>query len=301
VNILHLDHGREMRGGQLQVIRLLRGLRERGHGVVLLARKGSPLLETAQRERFNADVLSIEALRGLSKTADLVHAHDARSHLFAALLSRKPLVVSRRVVFPVGRGLWSRWKYGRANAFGAVSLAAAEELKKAGVADSKISVIYDGVPLLPESWDKAGPVVIPRFADKRKGSQLALEAVRRASAPELLSRNIQEDLRGASLLVYITESEGLGSAALLAMSAGVPVVASDVGGLKEFVLNGETGVRVQNKVDAIAEAIRAVRENPEFAAKLGTQARAMMTAKFTLERMVTETLELYERVLIATR
>jgi glycosyltransferase involved in cell wall biosynthesis len=204
------------------------------------------------------------------------------------------------VVFPVGRGLWSRWKYGRANAFAAVSFAVAEELKKAGVAESKIRVIYDGVPLLPESWDPAGPVLIPRSADKRKGNDLALEAVRRAGAPELLSRNIQEDLRGAGLLVYITESEGLGSAALLAMSAGVPVVASDVGGLKEFVLNGETGVRVRNQVDAIAEAIRALRDRPEDAGKLGAQARKMVTAKFTVDRMVTETLDLYERVLSAS-
>jgi glycosyltransferase involved in cell wall biosynthesis len=301
VNILHLDHGREMRGGQLQVIRLMRGLRERGHGVVLLARKASPLLETALRERFNADALSIEALRALSAKADLVHAHDARSHLFAALLSRKPLVVSRRVVFPVGRGLWSRWKYGRADAFAAVSRAVAEELKKAGVAESKMKVIYDGVPLLPESWNPQGPVVIPRSADKRKGSELALEAVRRAGAPELLSRNIQEDLRGAGLLVYITESEGLGSAALLAMSAGVPVLSSDVGGLKEFVRNGETGARVENEVGAIAEAIRALRDRPQYARKLGTQARAMVTAKFTVERMVTETLDLYEGVLSAAR
>jgi glycosyltransferase involved in cell wall biosynthesis len=301
MNILHLDHGREIRGGQLQVIRLMRGLRERGHGVVLLARKASPLLETALRERFNADVLSIEALRGLSANADVVHAHDARSHLFAALLSRKPLVVSRRVIFPVGRDPWSRWKYGRPNAFAAVSFAVAEELKKAGVPESKINVIYDGVPLLPASWNPEGPVVIPRFADKRKGSELALQAARRAGAPELLSRNIQEDLRGAALLVYITESEGLGSAALLAMSAGVPVIASDVGGLKEFVRNGETGVRVENEVGAIAEAIRTLRERPEDARKLGAQARAMVTAHFTTERMVTETLDLYERVLSASR
>jgi hypothetical protein len=300
MNILHLDHGREMRGGQLQVIRLMRGLRDRGHGVVLLARKSSPLLETALRERFNADVLSIETLRGMSPKANLIHAHDARSHLFAALFSRRPLVVSRRVVFPVGRGLWSRWKYGRANAFAAVSLAVAEELKKASLPEAKIHVIYDGVPLLPASWDPQGPVVIPRFADKRKGSEMALEAAQFSGSPVLLSRNIQEDLRGASLLVYITESEGLGSAALLAMSAGVPVVASDVGGLKEFVLNEETGVRVRNQPVAIAEAIRSLRERPADARKMGEQARAMVIAKFTVERMVTETLELYERVLSAT-
>ena len=300
MNILHLDHGREMRGGQLQVIRLMRGLRERGHGVVLLARRGSPLLVTALRERFNADVLSIDTLRGMSGNAHLVHAHDARTHLFAAILCRKPLVVSRRVVFPVGRDLWSRWKYGLADVFAAVSLGVAVELKKAGVPEAKIRVVYDGVPLLPDSWDAEGPVVIPRSADKRKGSELAVEAVRLVGTEALLSRNLQADLRGASLLVYITDSEGLGSAALLAMSAGVPVVASDVGGLKEFVLNGETGMRVPNRVDAIADAIRGLRGRPEEAGRMGKQARAMVTEHFSVDRMVTETLELYEGVLSAT-
>jgi hypothetical protein len=273
MNTLHLDHGREMRGGQIQALRLMRGLRERGHEVVLLARKDSPFLEKASQEGIRADVLTVRALRGMSGEAHVLHAHDGRSHLFAALLSRRPLVVSRRVIFPLGSGWWSRWKYSRASVFAAVSQAVAEELLRGGVAQRKIRVVYDGVPLLENSWISGGPVVIPR--------------------------NLQEDLRGASVLVYLTASEGLGSAALLAMSAGIPVVASDVGGLKEFVFNGETGMRVENDVEAIANAIRGMRESPDAAREMGARARGMVASRFSVERMVTETIDLYQDVVRA--
>jgi hypothetical protein len=299
MNTLHLDFGREMRGGQLQAMRLMCGLRDRGHGVVLLARKESPLLECAQRERIHAEALTWWSLVRAARHAQVVHAHDARSHLFAALLSRKPLVVSRRVIFHVGRGSWSRWKYGRARAYAAVSKAVRRELKRAGVPEEKIRVIYDGVPLLEESWDEAGPTVIPRSSDKRKGSSMAAEAAVQAGGPVLVSRNLEQDLRGANLMVYITKSEGLGSAALLAMSAGIPVIASDVGGLKEVVLNGKTGMRVKNNVEAIARAVRDLRGRPEKARKMGTRARRMVAENFSIHRMVDQTLEMYEAVLRA--
>ena len=53
----------------------------------------------------------------MARRNDLMHAHDARSHTLGAFLRRIPLVVSRRVAFPVG----SRWKYGRARRYLAVS------------------------------------------------------------------------------------------------------------------------------------------------------------------------------------
>ena len=53
-------------------------------------------------------------------------------------------------------------------------------------------------------------------------------------------------LHEAGFFVYITHSEGLGSGALLAMSAGVPVIASNVGGLPEAIRHGENGLLVEN-------------------------------------------------------
>ena len=47
MRILHLDAGREMRGGQWQVLRLIEGLAGAGHENLLLARRGSPLFDAA--------------------------------------------------------------------------------------------------------------------------------------------------------------------------------------------------------------------------------------------------------------
>ena len=67
----------------------------------------------------------------------------------------------------------------------------------------------------------------------------------RRSSISQISQHLEADLRDAAMLVYLTASEGLGSGALLAMSAGVPVIASRVGGLPEIVRHRETGLLVE--------------------------------------------------------
>ncbi len=215
----------------------------------------------------------------------------------AALWCPRPLVVSRRVTFPVGRGLLSRWKYSRARAYAAVSECVAKELMRARIPEKRIRVIYDGVPLLADKWDAKGPVVVPRFDDARKDSKLALDAVAGANAPVIRSTKLEADLQGSSLLVYLTQSEGLGSAALLAMSAGIPVVASNIGGLREVVRHGETGLLVANNVEAAMAAILQIRESPDRARQMSKRAREVVAEKFSEDRMVAETLTLYQRVL----
>src|SRR5579863_920791 len=121
MRILHLDSGREMRGGQWQALRLHRGLVERGHESLLLARGESPLLAAAKRAGLPCGVLRPLRLAMLSRGFDVVHAHDARSHTVGALFAGAPLVVSRRVAFPVGDSAISRWKYRKASLFLAVS------------------------------------------------------------------------------------------------------------------------------------------------------------------------------------
>ncbi len=288
-----------MRGGQWQVIRLLRGLRKRGHHNLVLARAHSPLFEYCVRERFRCEPLGIASIRWATKMAQVVHAHDAGSHTMAAILTGRPLVVSRRVAFPVGTGIFSRWKYSKPRLYAAVSETVARELRRVRIPEERIRVVYDGVPLLPDTWNFKGPVVVPRFDDARKGNMLPLDAAKLANAPSLRSSKLQADLEGACLLLYLTDSEGLGSAALLAMSAGIPVIASNVGGLREVVKHGETGLLVPNNVQSVADAIRLLRASPEKLREMSANARRMVADKFSEERMVSDTLALYESVLHA--
>ena len=64
--------------------------------------------------------------------------------------------------------------------------------------------------------------------------------------------HLEEEIPDAAILVYVTNSEGLGSGALLAMSAAVPVIASRIGGLPEVIRDGENGLLVENDEAAIS-------------------------------------------------
>jgi glycosyltransferase involved in cell wall biosynthesis len=159
LRILHLDSGREWRGGQRQVLLLARGLREHGHEPLVVAAPDSPLIRrlraqgiaaSAVRMRADWDLNAARRVRALIRTwrPDILHAHDARSHAIAlaALAGRFrdiPLVVTRRVAFePKGRV-----KYGpRVARFIAISAAVRDALARGGVDPSRIDIVYSGVP-----------------------------------------------------------------------------------------------------------------------------------------------------------
>jgi glycosyltransferase involved in cell wall biosynthesis len=133
--------------------------------------------------------------------------------------------------------------------------------------------------------------------DPQKGAALAARAAQLAGVNLEFSSDLGRDLPHATLLLYITHSEGLGSGVLLAMSAGVPVVASRVGGLPEVIRHGENGLLVDNQPEAIAAAIRQALDNPDLARSMGSAARQTVIERFTVDQMVRRTIEVYRQVL----
>ena len=80
------------------------------------------------------------------------------------------------------------------------------------------------------------------------------------------------------------------------MLAELPVVASDVGGIPELVVHGDTGLLVPpDDAEALAEAIREALE-PETAARLGRQGRERAVVRFSVDAMVHAYEALYEEV-----
>jgi len=78
------------------------------------------------------------------------------------------------------------------------------------------------------------------------------------------------------------------------MAAGVPVVATTVGGNPEVVEQGVTGFLVPPRDPAaLAQAICRLLDSPELAARFGQAGRKRVTERFSLERMVQETESLY--------
>jgi len=293
MRVLHLDAGREMRGGQWQVMMLLQGL---GEGHTLLTPADGPLMREARARGIPTASLSLMRLAGMARNFDLVHAHDARSHTWAAVLSPNSLVVSRRVAFPVKTSVASRWKYSHARHYIAVSDFVRRTLTTAGVPEEKISVVYDGVQL-PESVlpaDAGVRIVAPASDDPMKGSDLLRRAIDLIGHRVMFSEDLVRDLPGASLLAYITRSEGLGSAALMAMAYGVPVVASRVGGLPEIVKDGVNGFLTTNDPESIGDAIlRALADRNALA----REARRGVEERFSVAHMVEETRNVYRQVL----
>ena len=285
-----------MRGGQWQVLRLIDGLRAAGHESVLLARAGSPLAAEAQRRGMDVHAWSLRSIWKRSRAADVIqnvtHAHDARSHTAAVMTGIPRLVVSRRVAFPVQPTPVSRWKYRHAAHYIAVSRMVQQTLVDAGIAPSRITVVYDGVPMQPPSH--GSEILVPESPDPGKGTALALQAVKLAGFEARASRDLERDLAQAGLFLYITQSEGLGSAVLLAMAAGVPVIASDVGGLPEIVEHEATGLLTANTPDAIAGCVRRLMQDRALAQSLAARARKLVEERFSVEQMVAGTIAVYE-------
>ena len=296
MRILHVDTGRSLRGGQRQLLMLLKGLKERGHEQTLLAR--GPLLDQWEGTAVSAARLVLAA-----RSAELIHAHDARAHTLAAVLCPgKPLVVARRVAFPIRSGLASRWKYSRADRLIAVSDYVKRQLLDAGIESSKITVVYDGTPLPPEPISSknlaARPLVVsPASDDPLKGGELLEASCEKAGVELRFSSDLPADLKQAGLFVYLTEAEGLGSAILLAMAYGVPVVASRIGGIPEIVEHGVTGLLADNRVEDVGSEIRRFTSDCSLASACAQRAYQQISERFSDDIMVHQTEDVYRAVL----
>lgn len=113
----------------------------------------------------------------------------------------------------------------------------------------------------------------------------------RVDVPELLRE------MAVSVLPSV-RGEGLSNSILEAMTAGVPIVATTVGGNAEAVEHGVTGLLVPPRdAHALARAICQFLATPEQAARCGAAARDRMTRYFSMERYVRETEALYSELL----
>ena len=191
----------------------------------------------------------------------------------------------------------SRYKYARAACFLAVSDFARNMLVEAGIPPGKISVVYDGVRVVePIPFKDRTRNIALDSGDPGKGKAIIQEASRRSGIPVHFSQSLTRDLPEAGLFIYITDLEGLGSAALLAMAHGVPVLASGTGGLSEIVEHGSTGLLTSNDPEAVAAAMKRLNDDRPLAMRLGQRGRAVVEQRFSVTHMVEDTIRAYRRI-----
>lgn len=108
-------------------------------------------------------------------------------------------------------------------------------------------------------------------------------------------RDVAELLAQCQLFVLSTRWEGFPRSILEAMRAGLPIVASAVGGIHEAVVEGENGFVVPRHDDAaLAARLRTLIGDAALRARLGADGRRRYSAHFTFEAMLARTLEVYE-------
>lgn len=111
-------------------------------------------------------------------------------------------------------------------------------------------------------------------------------------------RDIPEQLSKAQVFVLLSKWEGFPRSILEAMRAGLPVVATDVGGVRESVVDGETGYVVgRGAVEQVRERLRSLISNCDLRVAMGEAGRARYEQNFTFERLVERTTSVYESVL----
>jgi glycosyltransferase involved in cell wall biosynthesis len=133
-----------------------------------------------------------------------------------------------------------------------------------------------------------------------------LESLARARGVERIMEFVghREDvpalLAASDLFVLPSRSEAFPNGVIEAMAAGLPVVASAVGGLLDLVESGRTGVLVPpSDPEPLAAALKGLYDDPARACAIGAAARREVMARYSFERMVGTFEELYESELHA--
>jgi glycosyltransferase involved in cell wall biosynthesis len=132
----------------------------------------------------------------------------------------------------------------------------------------------------------------PALERQIKDHHLEKHVVLAGFRPDVLSLH-----KAFDVFVMSSVSEGLGTSLLDAMAASKPIVATTAGGIPEVVVDGETGFLVPPRDhEAMAEAIVRLLKDEGLRTRMGAAGRARAESRFSAERMVQDTLRVYQRV-----
>ncbi|RKQ60409.1 glycosyltransferase involved in cell wall biosynthesis [Thermovibrio guaymasensis] len=180
MKILHVDTEKGWRGGEQQLLYLIRGLREKGIKCAVACRVKGELEERCKAEGFKviplkgnqtSDVLRLGIV---GREFDIVHAHSAKAHTISALskgIHKRPLIYTRRVDYKPKDNFITSFKYRKT--------------------DKVVAISFAVKGILKECYPWLEPEVIPSVVDS--------EEIERRVNPERV-REIKGEFKGEPLI-----------------------------------------------------------------------------------------------------
>jgi glycosyltransferase involved in cell wall biosynthesis len=110
--------------------------------------------------------------------------------------------------------------------------------------------------------------------------------------------DIYDLLKGIDIFVLTSLYEGMSNAIMEGMQAGLPVIANDVGGNSELVIDQVTGyLCLSNEATLFAEKITNLIENKSKAKKMGEKGKKRILNEFSIDKMIKKTESVYMKLL----
>lgn len=281
---------------------------------------------------------------------DIIHTHDFYTNVFgmaaATLAGVKVRIASKRETGRMRTAAQDRVEkiaFGRAHGIVANSLAVKQYLVARGIAESKISVIYNGldpgrfrvsetetevflsehglpngrrfitlvanlrhdvknVPLLLRS----AVTIVDKFPDAH--FVIAGEGELRDSLEDMATElgiienvhfigrctDVPALLAVSEICVLTSTAEGFSNSILEYMAAGKPVVATNVGGVSEAIVEGKTGYLIDSdNTEMLVERLLELLDDPVRVADFGTKGRTIVEANFSETAQLNNTIDLY--------
>jgi len=358
MHILHIETGRNLYGGALQVLYLMEGLAKAGCRNSLVCAEGGAIaaksnpFSTVHQVSMQGDMdprFLFSLLRIIrQERPHLVHVHSRRgADLWgglAAKISGTKALITRRVDNPE-TPLVARLKYNPYARIITISEGIRRVLLAEGIPEQKLACVPSAIDPTPyrhpceTGWFqkefglhatvKAVGVIAQLIP--RKGHRYLIEA-----APKILkacpetrflffgqgplrneletlckNKNLGEKISFSgfrpdlerilpclSLVVHPATMEGLGVALLQASAAGIPIVATNTGGIPEIIQHAQNGyLLAPGDVNGIADAVVSLLTDPAKAERFGRAGRERVLSHFSVEGMVKGNLAAYKQIL----
>jgi len=166
---------------------------------------------------------------------------------------------------------------------GVAEFVAAAKLVKAAGTDARFALVGD--------THRTNPRAVPEATLRAWHEEGSVEWWgRREDMPNVISE---------ALIVCLpsTYGEGVPKVLIEAAACGRPIVATDIAGCREIVIDGENGVLVPpGDVDALAAALRRIIDDPQTRQQMGINGRQLAVERFAIGTVVSDTMQVYREV-----